>query len=212
MDSLLTVLILGLSAEGILMCPFFAFGLTLSDRLAGFRFLFGRIAGLMCFGIAVILIGNTVRIDERIINLLFGATLTGFGIYRIIVSNRSAVNFDNPGNGFNGGGKCSGNKNGKNGAKAGFGLGFFRGFLNPGRKYIYLAPLLLGAGLLRGAAITFVYAVSSSTYLVIGFVSGAIMTKLTKWKRQVGTAGGIMMILLGTFYLVKSMIGLKLFT
>jgi len=214
MENLITVLILGLSAEGIVLCPFFAFGLTLTDKTASLRFLLGRLSGLMCFGTAICLIGNSIHIDEKIINLLFGVVILGFGVYRIIVSNRSYINFENHSGkkGLNSGRKCLQNNSGKNISKAGFGLGFFRGFLNPGRKYIYLAPLLLGVGLIKGAAITFVYGVSSSIYLVIGFVSAELLTKLTKWKKHVGTIGGILMIILGIIYTVKSLIGLKLFS
>jgi sulfite exporter TauE/SafE len=211
MENLFTVLILGLSAEGILLCPFFAFGLALSDKMAGLRFLFGRLSGLMCFGIIICLIGNSIHINEKIINLLFGIIISGFGIYRIVVSNRSFINFDTSGNGLNPAGKCFKSTHEKNAAKAGFGLGFFRGFLNPGRKYIYLAPLLLGAGLLKGTAITFIYGLSSSVYLVIGFVSAELLTRMTKWKRQVGTVGGLFMVILGIIYALKPIIGLKLF-
>ncbi len=203
MDTLLTVMILGLSVEGVVLCPFFAFGLSLADRLAGLRFLLGRLLGLVCFGVIVCLLGRAIHMDERIMNLIFGVTIIFMGLYRAVVSEgctlwwklrkwkvRLGIRS-----------RCGGNSQQ---SKAGFGLGLFRGMCNPGRKYLYLAPFLLDTGLFKGLAISFVYGVSSSVYLLLGFISAGFINRMVRHKQRLGFAGGIVLILVGGYYVVKA--------
>jgi hypothetical protein len=203
MDTLLTVFILGLSVEGVVLCPFFAFGLSLSDKLAGLRFLLGRLIGLVCFGIIVSLLGKAVHIDERIINLIFGISIIALGLYR-------SMNLDGTMLGwkireFQ---RSLGIKSRCNGKrkldKAGFGLGLFRGICNPGRKYLYLTPFLLDIGVFKGLAVSFVYGVSSSVYLLLGFISAGLINRVTPHKQQLTVAGGIVLVLVGGYYAWKA--------
>jgi|GEM_PF-1086788 sulfite exporter TauE/SafE len=196
MNEILTVSLLGLSAEGLVICPFFAFGLSLSDRAAALRFLSGRITGLILFGAAITLFGRLLPIKESFVNIFFGATLLALGIFRIIKS-RQQLEFlsDKKSNGPLGLG-CKSDVSGK----IGFGLGLYRGFLNPGRKYAYLAPLLLSAGLFKGLAISFAFGVSSSVYLALGFLSAKALETLTPHKRAIGLCGGGVLIIMGLIY------------
>lgn len=203
MDTLLTVMILGLSVEGIVLCPVFAFGLSLSDRLAGLKFLLGRVMGLVCFGVVVSLLGKAVHIDERIMNLIFGISIIALGLYR-------SVNIDGTDLGWRIReiqrrlgikGRCRGKKKLD---KAGFGLGLFRGLCNPGRKYIYLAPFLLEMGVFKGVAISFVYALSSSVYLLFGFMSAEFINRLVPHRQRLTIMGGIMLVLVGGYYVWKA--------
>ena len=202
MDTLLTVFILGLSVEGVVLCPFFAFGLSLSDKLAGLRFLLGRLIGLICFGAVVSLLGKAVHIDERVVNLIFGFSIISLGLYRSINLEgtdlgwklrvlKVRLGFKN---------RCSGK--GKQ-TKAGFGLGLFRGLCNPGRKYLYLAPFLLDLGVFKGLAVSFVYGVSSSVYLLLGFMSAGFVNRLVPHKKQLSVCGGIVLVLVGGYYAWK---------
>jgi len=203
LDTLLTVMVLGLSVEGLVLCPLFAFGLSLSDRLAGLRFLLGRLLGLICFGVIVSLIGKVVHIDERIMNLIFGATIILIGLYRAIVVEEGELWWKIRQIKVRMGikSRCGGNGSPP---KAGFGLGLFRGLCNPGRKYIYLAPFLLDLGVFKGLAISFVYGISSSVYLVIGFISAGVINKMVRHKQQLGFVGGIILIVVGSYYVVKA--------
>lgn len=203
MNTLLTVFILGLSVEGVVLCPFFAFGLSLSDKLAGLRFLLGRLLGLICFGGLVSLLGKAVHIDERVINLIFGLSIIALGLYR-------SVNLDGTDLGWklrvlkvrlgirN---RCNGKKKPD---RAGFGLGLFRGLCNPGRKYLYLAPFLLDLGVFKGLAVSFVYGVSSSVYLLLGFISAGFVNRLVTHKHQLNVFGGILLVMVGGYYVWKA--------
>jgi len=195
-NAIITAGLLGLSVDGLVLCPFFAFGLSLSDRYAALRFLWGRIFGLVLFGIAVTQLGRVLPIRESFVNIAFGAVLFALGVQRII-SSRSRLKFltkRRPGGPLGLGCGKSGSR------KIGFGLGLLRGFLNPGRKYIYLAPLLLSVGLLKGVALSFAFSVTSSTYLIIGFLSAGLLEKLTPHKRLIGLSGGMVLSLLGIIY------------
>jgi len=202
-DTLMTVMILGLSVEGLVLCPFFAFGLSLADRLAGLRFLLGRLLGLVCFGVVVCLLGKAAHIDERIMNLVFGVTIILLGIYRVLVVEEGLLWWKIREYKVRLGirSRCGGKGPPQ---KAGFGLGIFRGLFNPGRKYLYLAPFLLDLGVFKGLAISFVYGVSSSVYLVIGFISAGFINKMVRHKQRLSIVGGIILILVGGYYVVKA--------
>jgi len=191
MERIFTALVLGLSAEGLFMCPFLAFGLTLSDRYAGLRFLLGRLAGLVIFGLIVGLLGRSLRIDKRIVNLLFGSIVILLGVYSFLTAKEHG-----------------GHKSVIHG-RAGFGIGLFRGMLNPGRKYIYLVPLILGAGVVQGMIVSFAYALSSSVYLLLGFISAGFLEKVSPHRHAIKKAGGVVLIIMGLLYIYKAWEAIK---
>ncbi|MFA5430060.1 MAG: hypothetical protein WC329_02755 [Candidatus Omnitrophota bacterium] len=186
MERIFTALVLGLSAEGLFMCPFLAFGLTLSDRYAGLRFLLGRLAGLVIFGLIVGLLGRSLRIDKRIVNLLFGSIVILLGVYSFLTAKEHG-----------------GHKSVIHG-RAGFGIGLFRGMLNPGRKYIYLVPLILGTKLFQGMLVSLAYALSSSVYLSLGFVSAGLLERVAPHRRFIKKVGGAILVVMGALYIYKA--------
>jgi len=203
MDTLLTVTVLGLSVEGVVLCPFFAFGLSLSDKLAGLKFMSGRLIGLICFGVLVSLLGKAVHINERIMNLIFGFSIIALGLFRCANLEETELGWKIRELKQRLGIKshCSG-KGGQ--TKAGFGLGLFRGLCNPGRKYLYLAPFLLDVGVFKGLAVSFVYGISSSVYLLAGFISAGFINHMVHHKRRLSIAGGIVLIFAGSYYVWKA--------
>jgi cytochrome c biogenesis protein CcdA len=203
MDTLLTVTVLGLSVEGLVLCPFFAFGLSLSDRLAGLKFLLGRLIGLISFGVLVSLLGKAVHIDERIMNLVFGFSIIALGLYRCINLEETELGWKIREVKVRLGFKSRCNGKGRQ-DKAGFGLGLFRGLCNPGRKYLYLAPFLLDLGVFKGLAVSFVYGVSSSAYLLLGFISAGFINRMIPRKQQLSVIGGLVLIVVGGYYVWKA--------
>ncbi len=191
MENILTALVLGLSAENLLVCPFFnpfvTFGLTLSERLAGLKFLLGRLLGLLIFGILISLLGRSLRIDIRAINLIFGISILLLGINIIFRKNA----------------ECHSRQKQMVGA-VGFGLGLLRGMLNPGRKCVYLVPLIMGAGILKSMIVSFAYGLSSSVYLIIGLLSAGLVRKIVPYRHFIRTMGGAILIIIGIFYLYKA--------
>jgi threonine/homoserine/homoserine lactone efflux protein len=158
--------------------------LSLSDRWQGLKFVLGRLLGISILGLLVSLVGIPFHISGRVINLIFGLFLLGLGVSVGLKSQHKI-----PQRKF---------------SHAGFGLGLFRGFLNPGRKIISLFPLLWGVRVSEGLAISLAYALSSSVYLLIGFFSAEILNKISKYQKQIKIIGAIILILLGIFYVFKA--------
>lgn len=184
MDKILTALMLGLSAERLFICPFLTFGLALSEKRAAIRFLLGRILGLIALGFLFTLIGfKTFPISKNMINVIFGILIILWGIM---------IFLRKPGTGHR---RLNGH--------SGFGLGLFRGMLNPGRKMIVLFPLLIGVSIPKGLAITTTYALSSSFYLALGFAGGEILNRVFSHRRIIKFAGAGILIGLGLFYIGK---------
>ncbi len=175
----------------------------MSDKLAGLRFLMGRLIGLTCFGVIVSLFGTGIHIDERAVNLVFGVTIIALGLYRCAALEETTIGWKLRVLKVRLGLKSSCSGRGKQ-VKAGFGLGLFRGLCNPGRKYLYLAPFLLDLGVFKGLAVSFVYGVSSSVYLLLGFVSAGIINTMTPHKKLLTLSGGIILVLVGGYYIWKS--------
>ena len=202
MNSILTVTLLGLSAEGLVICPFFAFGRTMTDRHAALRFLSGRIVGLVLFGAVVTMLGRFLPVNGSFVNLFFGVSLLVLGIYRIIKSRQSMEFLTKTNSRGPLGLGCKSNVSGN----IGFGLGLYRGFLNPGRKYAYLAPLLLSVGMFKGLAISFAFGVSSSVYLALGFLSAHALKALMPHKRAIGLCGGGVLVVMGIIYGLRGLV------
>lgn len=181
-DKLLAALIMGLSWERVLCCPFLALSLSLSGRGAGVKFLLGRLLGIVILGLIVTLVGLPFHISPRIVDSIFGIFLIGLSIRTF----------------FEGKHKNSPQRL----SQVGFGLGLFRGFLNPGRKIICLFPLLWGAGIFEGGIISLVYALSSSFYLLVGFFSAEVINKLVSYKKIIRISGAVILFILGVFYIL----------
>lgn len=188
MERIITALILGLSLDRLFICPFLTFGLALSEKKAAARFLLGRILGIIILSALFISLGvKRIPVDRSLVDILFGVLI-------IIFAGTVLLKKKEPG------------KYHKHSKASGFGLGLFRGMLTPGRKIILLFPLLIGAGFYKGMVITIVYALSSSVYLVLGFLGGEFCNRLLSYRKTVKITGAIILIGLGLFYIGKGVL------
>lgn len=197
MQNLIAVFLLGLSVEGLVLCPFVSFGLAMADRSAGLRFLGGRLLGLVVFGLFVTWAGSYLHLDSRIVNLAFGLFVVVLGVSKLLGDRLGALL---PARSRPKG--CQRGQRGKGcrAGKVGFVLGFSRGLLNPGRKYVYLAPLLIGAGLLQGLVTSLVFGLSSSVYLVLGFLAAGAFQKLERFRPYIGVVAGLVLVVMGAVF------------
>jgi cytochrome c biogenesis protein CcdA len=186
MKNIITAFILGLSLDRMLICPFFAFSLGLSDRKAGARFLIGRIIGLLVLALVITLFGAHLHLRQRYLNIAFGVIIAAFGITTFFLKH---------GQGHGGG-------QGKIGGRLGFGLGLFRAVLVPGRKMVLLVPLLLGAKPQEGFFIAAAYALSSSVYLALAFFFAEALNKVLAYRRALRITGSVFLILIGIYYIL----------
>ncbi|MBU1998340.1 MAG: hypothetical protein ABIG46_06460 [Candidatus Omnitrophota bacterium] len=183
LEKISTALILGLSAERILLCPFMAMGLSLSDRGGGLKFILGRLAGISLLGLFISIIGVPFNIPPYILDGVFGLFLLGLGVNALLKSKHQLKQ--------------------KKFSNAGFSLGLFRGMLNPGRKLVYLLPLLWGIRVVDGLAVSLAYGLSSSVYLLLGFFSAELLNRVSAYQKQIKLAGAIILLFLGGFYIFK---------
>jgi len=175
---------LGFSLERLFTCPLLAMSLSMSDKWGGLKFILGRIFGILVLGLVAAALSANLDIPFRLLDGVFGVLLVAMGIGVIMDANK-------------------GRHAPKRIARASFGLGLFRGLLNPGRKIVYLFPLLMGANPVEGVIIALFYALGSSILLVVGFVSGEALNRLFAKQRLFSYAGGLILIGLGLYYLVK---------
>jgi hypothetical protein len=183
-ERLFTALVLGLSLERVLSCPFVAMSLSLSDRWAGLRFVLGRLTGICALGTTISLVGLPFQLSPLILDLVFGLSLVAMGVATFF---RSAHH----------------GQRRRLASHAGFALGMFRGMLNPGRKIAYLLPLLWGVGGFEGLAISLAYAVASSVYLLIGFFSAEALCRMVPYQKGIRIGSGVFLILLGVYFAVR---------
>lgn len=181
LEKAIIALTLGFSFERIFSCPFVALSLSMSDKWAGLKFILGRILGIVILGLVIAGLGIPFNIPVKFIDILFGFFLVIMGAEVFLNTGQK-------------------HKSGKF-ARASFGLGLFRGSLNPGRKIFLLVPMLLGSGLVEAFIVSFSYALGSSALLAAGFLSAEALNKFTSHRKAVRTAGGLILIVLGTFYI-----------
>jgi hypothetical protein len=182
-ERLLTALVLGLSVERVLCCPFVAMSLSLSDRWAGMRFIVGRLAGICTLGTMFSLVGLPFEISPLVLDVIFGLSLVAMGVVTFLQTSHKG--------------------RGRKLLHAGFALGLFRGMFNPGRKIVYLVPLLWGVSGLEGMAISLAYAVTSSVYLLVGFFSAEALNRVVPYQKGIRIGGGVVLILLGIYFAAR---------
>ena len=182
-ERLLTALVLGLSLERVLCCPFVAMSLSLSDRWAGLRFVVGRAAGICALGTTISVMGLPFQMSPFVLDVIFGLSLVGMGVFTFF--------------------RTSHKGRGRKLSHAGFALGMFRGMLNPGRKIAYLVPLLWGVSGIEGMAISLAYAVTSSVYLLIGFFSAEALSRVVPYQKAMRIGGGVFLVLLGVYFAAR---------
>ena len=183
-DKALIALVLGFSLERLFTCPFLAMSLSLTDRWAGLKFILGRAIGIVGLGILITIISIPLNIPFKLLDGIFGLLLVIMGVEVILFAKKMKQQH-------------------RQFKQASFGLGLFRGLLNPGRKIIYLFPLLIGVNPIQGIVISFFYALGSSVLLAAGFASGEILNRFFYRQDLIRLTGGVILILLGFYYFIK---------
>ncbi|MCX6694677.1 MAG: hypothetical protein NTU61_00055, partial [Candidatus Altiarchaeota archaeon] len=173
------------SVSHLWFCMFMCFGLsTASDRLTALKFILGRILGLGFLGLVVGLLGQNLSVSPRTMNILFGLSSIFFGA--LMLSEKKGVL-----------------KEGGRQQMLGLGMGVLRG-MTPCAKIVLILPLIIGVNPVDATVMMLVYALSSSVYPVIGFVSADVFKNIFERRRWIRFLGAGMLIALGLYYLVTS--------
>ncbi|MDG6225878.1 MAG: hypothetical protein QCI82_10245 [Candidatus Thermoplasmatota archaeon] len=237
-DKVLAGAMIGLSLGGAWLCAFFAFGIGASSRRAGLLYIAGRAIGLIAIGLAITVISIVLKrtvgplmIGGKAMNVLFAVLIIIMGAYLLISSlghwvplpwkrrhpgdgTGPACGGKRDGSGPRGSGGC-GQRNKANPPMTGdkglsmgtFGLGLLRG-LTPCVKILFLTPLLITSSIIESLFILIAFAVTSSIYSVIGFMSAELFRRFSRFQNEIRIAGSIMVLLIGMYYLVKHMVHL----
>ncbi|MDD3089338.1 MAG: hypothetical protein PHT95_05285, partial [Candidatus Omnitrophica bacterium] len=67
-----------------------------------------------------------------------------------------------------------------------------------------LVPLILGTKLFQGMLVSLAYALSSSVYLSLGFVSAGLLERVAPHRHIIKRAGGVILVLIGALYIYKA--------
>jgi cytochrome c biogenesis protein CcdA len=225
LEELFAAFIVGISFSNAFMCIFMAFGITTAEqRTTGVFFILGRFLGLIILGLIIASFGVIfsgyiiyLLIIFGILTIIFGAIVIS-KMYLRIKNKKSNPEFfthsnDKPEP------KCSqpdGKKPGKfswlrkpidskkNSRRYGFMLGVFRG-ATPCLKIFILAPLLIIVDIKLAFLMILVYALASTIYPVIGFLSASLLTNVKRYEPVVQITGAIILISIGAFTIINQL-------
>jgi cytochrome c biogenesis protein CcdA len=184
-------------------------------------FILGRIVGLVFLGMAIATFSFFADLPPLyfvvafgILSILFGviviAQVTGFSErFAGIWPWKKSTGTGNPGKHH---GKKHFKKALREGAKARkfknsyiFGLGVARG-ATPCLKILILVPLLVAVDIYLALAMILVYALTSSIYPIIGFLSGSVLQSAQKHATYVKVGAALVLVAVGVYSIINVMI------
>jgi cytochrome c biogenesis protein CcdA len=195
-----------------------SFGVTSEDQVRGIYFILGRIVGLVFLGLAIATFSFFADLPPLyfvvafgILSIVFGfiviAQVTGYSeqIVRILPWKKSSGVSDDC--------KPHGKKHFKKALKEGqkarkfknsyvFGLGIARG-ATPCLKIMILVPLLVAVDIYLALAMILVYALTSTIYPVIGFLSGNLLRSAEKHALYVKVSAALLLVAIGVYSIIN---------
>jgi hypothetical protein len=218
---LLAAAAVGLSFSNAWLCMGLSFGTRGDSARVGARFIVGRFIGLMIIGVAISAIGAITEIPPIYFVAIFGAASIAFGTLMLVGifggpgplkrRLRHALGLQR-GTGehcecFNGKGAEGRRMEKGEGIKpnSAFLLGVLRG-ATPCVKLMVLAPLLIAVGPLWALALSFVYALASSAYPLIGFLAASSLSFIPRYERALKATGAILLVFIGFYMTINEAI------
>ena len=167
---------IGLSL-GSASCAFYPLGMSTSSKKAAAYFIVGRFISLFVLGIILNLIGLNSGISPEVMFFIFGLTSIILGL---------DIMFKKP----------------KHHSGLCFSMGFFRG-MTPCIKLLPIMPIIMVSGFTNALFLMFIFGLTSSIYPILGILSAPYLSRLFKQKRHIRQVGGLILILMGLYYLLK---------
>jgi len=232
MLELLAAATIGVTFGNSWICALLGFGTTSSEnaRRVGLFFIGGRVLGLVGIGLAIALLGLALSEVKNQIVIAFAVLSIAFGVIMLFLYKKEGCVFeswhltkrcpDDKAKGAHsscegcngcasrkagGGGKGEGDAaaaTGKFTAAYGLALGAFRG-ATPCFKLVVLAPLLVSVSVPVAVLMMVVYALTSTIYPLIGFLSARLFMNVKGGVPVVRVAGAVMLIIIGVYSLVN---------
>jgi|GEM_PF-4151228 len=179
MKDLLTAALVGLSISDFWFCSLYSFSVGVINKWAALEFIIGRMLGLCLLGVWIGILGCSFPISPKLLKLIFGIITLIFGIWTILRKRKESPK-----------------------GNIGFGLGFLRG-ATPCFKLFLIVPLILTSNLFNNLLLVLVYAISSSVYPVIGFLSANLAGRVFSHRKTFKMANSVVLILVGIYYIFK---------
>ena len=231
LEELFAALLIGLSFSNAFVCIFLAFGIsTVERRKTGVYFITGRFIGVIILGLTIASIGFIFDSFKIYFLIIFGILTIVFGGFVILrmylrIKNQESNNkctscntstFCNSSCNENSNcpsgssGNCNNHSNclnkpainSKTTTRYSFLLGVFRG-ATPCLKIFILAPLLIIVDLWLAFFMILIFALASTIYPVIGFLSASLLGSLRRYEAHVQITGAIVLISIGVFTIYK---------
>lgn len=225
-EELFAALIVGISFSNAFVCIFMAFGIsTAEQRSTGIYFILGRFLGLIILGLTIASFGIIFNgymiyllVIFGILTVIFGAIVITKMYFRLKAKKPSQEFFKHDPTPSDP--NCSTEERRTNKKRSwfstsvvnsntpkryGFLLGVFRG-ATPCLKIFILAPLLIIVDLWLAFLMILVYALASTIYPVIGFLSASVLTNIKKYEAYVQITGAIILISIGVFTIIKQLV------
>jgi cytochrome c biogenesis protein CcdA len=211
----------GISFGSAWLCALVSFGVASEDKVRGIYFILGRIVGLVFLGLAIATFSFFAHLPPLYFVVAFGILSVVFGFIVIMqVSGRwdrvtgifrskkalDSGHTPNPGK-HHGKGNCKGPmREGRKMRKFKnsyiFGLGIARG-ATPCLKIMVLVPLLVAVDIYLALAMIIVYALASTVYPVIGFLSGNLLRSVEKHATYVKVAAALTIVAVGIYSIIN---------
>jgi hypothetical protein len=211
----------GLSFGSAWLCALVSFGVASEDKTRGIYFILGRIAGLVLLGMAIATFSFFADLPPLYFVVAFGLLSIVFGFivimqvtghwdrFKGLFRSKKVVKAEhalNPGK-HHGEGDCKGPMG--EGRKMRrfknsyiFGLGIARG-ATPCLKIMVLVPLLVAVDIYLALAMILVYALASTIYPVIGFLSGNLLRSVEKHATYVKVAAALTLVAVGIYSIIN---------
>ena len=221
-EELLAAAAVGASLGNAWICALVSLGCSIDSRKAGIAFVAGRFLGLMLLGAAIAAFGLVESLNPVYFLATFGVlTMTlgvfvllqvltrhywrthGHSLFRFLRTGRHSRNADPT---MADGGDVSLGTDSNAKAAYVFGLGVARG-ATPCVKIMVLAPLLISVDFGLAIGMVVVFAVASTIYPVIGFLSGNLLRRSKRHELYVRLGAALLMIVLGVYFIVNAFVG-----
>lgn len=208
---------MGISFGGAWLCALVSFGVASEDKVRGIYFILGRIVGLVLLGMAIATFSFFADLPPLYFVVTFGLLSIVFGFIVIMQASgrwghvkglfrwkkapqneRALDPGKHPGKGNCKGPMAEGHKIRKFKNSYIFGLGIARG-ATPCLKIMVLVPLLVAVDTYLALAMILVYALASTVYPVMGFLSGNLLRSVEKHATYVKVAAALTLVAVGIY-------------
>ena len=216
-EELIAAAAVGSALGNAWVCALVSLSCSIDSKKGGIAFIGGRFLGLFILGAAIAGLGLVEDIDPTYFVLVFGIMTTAMGTFVLlrVLTRRHWLKHGAPmwrflhrrmhhgQRAMADGGEIKFETDSPMKISYVFILGVVRG-ATPCVKTMVLAPLLLSVDFPMAIAMVMVFAVASTIYPVIGFLSGNIIRQSKRHAHYMKIGAALLMIVLGVYFILNA--------